>query len=275
MGDKKPTSLQLDLMSDGQLELVREQGERARGIFTGARLRAQDPDRFKVVLELLADDRLSVRAIAKLTRTSRNLVAVIKRDEQAAIEPLKKKLAGDYFHISQLCNERMIEMLNDPEASFTLQQLAIAGGTAFDKAQLASGGPTSRHERTGSEPTHQDLLGYLADLQREADQGATDITAEVDPEPAPGRATGSLPAGDQGEHLGESSPTDLPANNAPPKERPLVAKAGSAGTPATSAGDQDPDQENQGERDEASGDLEADPSRIRKERTGDTPIDTP
>jgi hypothetical protein len=76
-----------------------------------------------------------------------------------------------------------------------VQQLAIVSGTAFDKAQLASGGVTSR-VGTGDELTHDQLLEYLDELKDGA--GTINVTDQADAgapsgsRPGTGEPTGSL-----------------------------------------------------------------------------------
>jgi predicted HTH domain antitoxin len=166
MTDPRPqTPTQLQLLDDSKEELVLQESEVARGVFSGERLCASDPERYKVIVTLLAEGRLSLRQIAKLTSTSRNLLAVIKRERQADIEPLRRKLAGDFYLIAELANERLIETLTDPAAQHSLAQLSIAAGTAFDKAQLASGGPTSI-TGTQVQPGAGDVDEYLVLARR-------------------------------------------------------------------------------------------------------------
>jgi len=167
MTDKKmKTPEQMVLFTDQQVEITLEASERAAGVFSGEALRKSDPEKHRVIIELLADDSLSIRLIAKLTKASRNLVTAMRRDNQSEIEPLKKRMAGDFFMLSRLCTERAIKMLNDDTAQIRLGELAVASGINFDKGQLASGEPTSIHGDSKTERTAGDVIDELAAMKR-------------------------------------------------------------------------------------------------------------
>jgi hypothetical protein len=163
---RAPTARQLLLLDAGLQEQSLEQSEHARGVFTGDRLAAREPKRYAVVCRLIAEGVLSQRQIASVTGTSRNLVAVIVRERQADIEPLRKRLAGDFFAVSKLCTERAMEILTDPSADIPLSQLAIMAGVSFDKGQLASGGPTSITGDAGAQPGSSSTEEYMVLLRR-------------------------------------------------------------------------------------------------------------
>jgi len=193
MGDT--TSRQLVLFAEGEQEQVLQESERARGVFSGKALQQYNELKYAEILRLLADDRLSVRSIALLTGSSRNLISAIKRECQDAIEPYRKELAKGFYHITQLCAERIEEILTDPESTPRLSELGILMGVAFDKGQLASGGATSISGEVGEGPTHGDLADELLRLKAEYDKRAAE-------DPGCTRSAG-----------GKSEPAQIPAQD--------------------------------------------------------------
>lgn len=201
-------STDLEALPSGQLALFSvetsqkliEESERSVGVFSGKSLRKYDPDKYHMILELLANDTISIRQIAILTKASRNLVSAIKQTQQTEIEPLRKKIGMKFMHLSEACAERALEMVNDPNASIRLSELAIAGGTAFDKAQLAHGGPTGITGTASTELSPEELAEQLVRLKARYDQdtrsnaGKTPVkdldASDVDVGPAPGGGPG-------------------------------------------------------------------------------------
>lgn len=152
---------QLQLPGDWPEEAM-IQDEQRRGVFSGVNLQQYDPEKFELILQLLAEDKLSIRQIARATRSSRNLISSMRVTCAREIEPLKQRIASGALHVAELCQEREIELLNDPEAKLSLRDLAIAKAVNIDKAQLLSGEPT--HIISASDPDHTAARAYLEGL---------------------------------------------------------------------------------------------------------------
>jgi len=184
---------QLRLFEAGQEERILQETERVAGVFTGERLQKFQPERYTQLLELLAYDVLSDRQVAALLHMSTNLVSVVRREHQDSVEAMRKRLAGDFMHIVRKASERVLEMLNDPTTVIPLRDLTALMDKIFEKAQLASGEPTSlagsAEER---EPSQEDYAAMLAGLQdaherthsKAKKDAPENITAQVETKPA-------------------------------------------------------------------------------------------
>lgn len=141
-----------------------------RGEFTGERLIERKPEIYRACASLLAQG-ASYLSIAKLLKVSVNTVAAVKDRERISIESEKRTLAGSFRLASGLAAERAIEMLADEDRSKTipLNQLAIATGIFTEKAELLSGGATSRVDWVQPAPAVDDFNSYLADLREKAE----------------------------------------------------------------------------------------------------------
>jgi hypothetical protein len=150
-----------------------------KGEFTGERLSERKPEIYRACASLLAQG-ASYLSIAKLLKVSVNTVAAVKDREHISIESEKRTLAGSFRLASGLAAERAIEMLSDDERSKTipLNQLAIATGIFTEKAELLSGGATSRVDWVQPAPAVDDFNSYLADLREKAE--LVDVTEDRD-----------------------------------------------------------------------------------------------
>jgi hypothetical protein len=183
-------------MNDEQLKLldVEESAlvetEKARGIFSGVNLKHYDPDKFRLILEMLASEEYSVSQIARATKSSRNLISAIRLREVEEIDHLRAKLARGAAHVAELCQERQIEILTDPSSKPRLGELAVAQGVAIDKMQVLSGGATSRLEVvTGPGPGHDDFVKEMGLVGGSEPQKALGASGQKPPLPPPGPTT--------------------------------------------------------------------------------------
>ena len=140
-----------------------------RGEFTGERLSERKPELYRACVRLLGDG-TPYLSIAKLLGISVNTVAAVKRKEKFSIESLKREQSEKYRLAGALAGERAIEMLSDDERAkeIPLNQLAIASGIFTEKAELLSGGATSRVDWVQPAPAVEDYESYLAGLQDQA-----------------------------------------------------------------------------------------------------------
>ena len=120
--------------------------EYSQGIYSGSRLKEADPERYAVVIDLLADGSLSQRQISRLTGVSRNLVAGVAKLQHADIEPVKQRLASKARNLAELCIDRAEELVRDDHSKIGLKDLMIGAGVMADKSLLLSGEATQRIE---------------------------------------------------------------------------------------------------------------------------------
>jgi hypothetical protein len=209
---------QPSLFSEDDSEALVLSTERAAGLFTGERLRAHSPQKYQTICELLANPELSVRQVAEMTKTSRNLVAAIRFERQPEVEPHRKTLARQFRHITQLANERAIEVLSDPATEHSLPQLMIAAGTAFDKSQLVEGHrAASGFEGASSED--QDVLAYLEELRLAATRSGAETAGQK------GEPAALPPAGAEGASGAPGRLADVGGERAEPASADLLQAA--------------------------------------------------
>lgn len=190
---------QLSLLSDAQLEELTDtdaqQREYSAGIYTGVQLRANNPDHYDLICELLADGSLSQRQIARLTGHSRCLVSAIARSPD--IRPLKKNIASRARNLAALCLERAEELIQSG-AKVTIRDLGILAGIALEKSQLLDGEATSRIETVASAPGFDEFAEQVRRIRNAA--GASCSPAPYDDTGAAGEKSAAkeqLPAPDQ------------------------------------------------------------------------------
>ena len=168
----KKTNNQLDLPIPKQfLETLESKGE-----FTGERLQERKPEVYRACASLLARG-ASYLSIAKVLSISVNSVSAVSRNEKFPIESEKRAMASTMRLGAGLGAERIVEALSDDERAkqIPLNQLAIATGILTEKAELLSGGATTRHEWVQPAPSAEDYAEFLKRMRSEA----VTIEAEV------------------------------------------------------------------------------------------------
>jgi len=190
---------QLRLIDDSSLVQHVVDEEQSTGTYTGARFFSRDPERYKLVVALLANGYGRLR-IAEMLHVNHHTVAAVLARESESIAIEKQRLAGLARYGAGLCLEGVIEDLEDPERRKKIgtRDKAISGGVLIDKMQLLSGHATAIIDHHHSAPGHDD---FIDSLQRVHDQGAagTGFGAETDGQKAlgDGAAAGHLiPAAD-------------------------------------------------------------------------------
>lgn len=111
---------------------------------TAANLYSSDPQRYRLVIELLGRG-MSQRTIAQVCRVSHNTIRAIQRREGAEVDTIKSRISLQLKQFAGIAVERLIDEAHD----IPLNQLAVALGIAIDKAQLLDGEPTSITQATG------------------------------------------------------------------------------------------------------------------------------
>ena len=143
MMDRTPETPRETLPGFPDVDEVRTQSERARGIFSADRLERFDKERFDKCVELLAQPGLSQREIADILDMSRNSVRRVLElaVSRGAIEPHRRIMTGKLAALERMTVERIAEVM-DEEKPKDLKALTIQLGIVFDKRQIACGGPT-------------------------------------------------------------------------------------------------------------------------------------
>jgi len=139
------TPEQLALLSSADIEDSYFAETEARGEHTGVRLWNQDPDKYRVIVSLLAEGVGQLR-VATLVHSSVHTVRAIKGRECAAIEKERALLASDGRSAAGLCIEAILERLANSTArdKIPARDLGVLAGILIDKAELLAGRATSR-----------------------------------------------------------------------------------------------------------------------------------
>jgi hypothetical protein len=156
------------------------------GQFTGERLAAQDPDRYRAICGALANG-MSLRSIARAYQVSTNTVAAVREREGLTIETLKQRLADQARLGAGLAIERMIEEIDH----FKRESLPIVAGVLIDKSQLLDGQPTQIHGQPEA-PADWDAARQAI---RQARGRTIDTAQETGLIPQSEQTKGSTPAG--------------------------------------------------------------------------------
>jgi hypothetical protein len=142
---------------DGQLPLIppselpdnffcetRKGGE---GEYTGELVRARDPQRYRLILTMLASG-IGVLRIQEVTQCNPSTILAIRNANGGAIGILKEGIARLARNGAQLCIESIMEALADPitRSRINPRDLSVIAGILIDKAELLTGGATARIE---------------------------------------------------------------------------------------------------------------------------------
>jgi hypothetical protein len=139
------------------------------GEYTAERLFARQPEKYRLVVSLLAE-RLGILKIARLLKPLHPATVMAVRDrEGVAIEIEKKELARLCHHGAHLALEGVVEDMADPARRNKVgaRDKAVIAAVCIDKGQLLSGEATSRLELTEINLSEHDALNdYIAGLRR-------------------------------------------------------------------------------------------------------------
>lgn len=196
-----------------------------RGEFTAERLMESRPTIYRAIVDGLGQG-LGVRQLCRAYRVSHHTVAAVMSRESQAVATLKERTVSVLRTFGRLAADRLLDEVDQ----IPIQSLPIALGIAVEKAELLSGGATSRIEHADSGPTHDDYLRMISGKVIEAEvvpiglegeevaQKSADPVAAVQAEPLEVAAAGAelslLPGVDQsalvpvGSHENPSSPDE-------------------------------------------------------------------
>lgn len=178
-------------------ELLRLADDRQANRCTAACLDARQELR-AVILGALAEGQ-GTRTVAAAFGVSREVVRALRRQalESGELDQHKQRLGLDALSLAKECVDRIRDEIDEmPRAS-----LPIIAGVMVDKAQILTGGATSRIERVDA-PSHADLNAWIDSLPRAepvpsrestAQKGGADIGGQVLELPA-GELAGDIPS---------------------------------------------------------------------------------
>lgn len=173
----------------------------AHGRFTAERIFAQNPKLYRAIVALLARG-LPYREVSEICGVSVNTVCAVCHREGTPVETLRERIGRLGMDVAALTMEAIRELLADPEwrQAASLRDLAIVHGIAFQNAQLALGGATSRMElgTAAPAPTHEDYLAFVRNVtgssagnpaQKGALPAAVPAAVDVQADPVPPATT--------------------------------------------------------------------------------------
>jgi hypothetical protein len=153
-----------------------------RGEFTAERLMESRPTIYRAIVDGLGQG-LGVRQLCRAYRVSHHTVAAVMARESQAVATLKERTVSVLRTFGRLAADRLLDEVDQ----IPIQSLPIALGIALEKAELLSGGATSRIEHAESGPTHEDYLRIIQGKVIEAEvvpigfQGEEVAQKEADP----------------------------------------------------------------------------------------------
>lgn len=179
-----------------------------RGEFTAERLMESRPTIYRALVDGLGQG-LGVRQLCRAYRVSHHTVAAVMARESVAVATLKERTVSVLRTFGRLAADRLLDEVDQ----IPIQSLPIALGIAVEKAELLSGGATSRIEHADSGPTHEDYLRMISGKVIEAElvpatgfEGEESAQKSADPVAAGAIAVQAGPFEVQAEPLEVSAP---------------------------------------------------------------------
>jgi len=125
--------------------------------FTGERLFERDPEKYGVIVSLIAEGTVPDAYIAKLCGVSRNTVNGIREREKIPVEQEKERILKNVRTGLRMVTERIVELAPGMSA----RDAIIAAGVLAEKMQLLSGEATAIIVNAGEKVKHQDFNSLI------------------------------------------------------------------------------------------------------------------
>ena len=125
--------------------------------FTGQRLFERDPEKYSVVISLIAEGTVPDAYIAKLCGVSRNTVNGVREREKIPVEQEKERILKNVRTGLRMVTERIVELAPGMSA----RDAIIAAGVLAEKMQLLSGEATAIIITAGEKVKHQDFNSLI------------------------------------------------------------------------------------------------------------------
>jgi hypothetical protein len=166
----KKDNQQLALFGSDQMDaalFASEESEPQR-LFTGARLFASDPERYKAIIALSAEGLGAIR-IGRILQVSPHTVLAVREREPEAVAIEKNRIANLSRGAARMCVEGIIDLLADPDQKkkISAKDLSIIFGILTEKFELLSGSPTARVLNVTATVDYDDYVrGQIAAYER-------------------------------------------------------------------------------------------------------------
>jgi len=132
-------ALQLSLLSSAEMPARLFSVLEKRGVYTGARLRAQRPEVYAQCVALLQEG-VTPLAIEEALGVEHRTVEAVAAAHSIPIHTSKRRMAERY----RFAADRMLDLAHEKTDAREVKDLMIASACAADKWQLLEGQPTSR-----------------------------------------------------------------------------------------------------------------------------------
>ena len=149
------------------------------GVSTGERLIRDRPDVYQSIVYLLSQG-TGIREIKRITGVHHRTIEAVMVREGQTIDTARKELGARALRVAAMGVERLEEIIAD--GNIKPGELSMAVGILTDKAQLLTGGVTSRVEKIESAQVAAGLEAMLEALPV-ADAELIDDTSEINLEP--------------------------------------------------------------------------------------------
>jgi len=148
------------------------------GVSTGERLFRDRPDVYQSIVYLLSQG-TGIREIKRITGVHHRTIEAVMVREGQTIDTARKELGARALRVAAMGVERLEEIIAD--GNIKPGELSMAVGILTDKAQLLTGGVTSRVEKIESAQVAAGLEAMLEALPV-ADAELIDDASEINPE---------------------------------------------------------------------------------------------
>lgn len=132
----------------------------ATGEFTGERLAERNPEKYRLVVELITEGVLAEAQIAKACRVSRNTVRAVREREKIPVEQVKVRIKANIREALLASSERVMELA----PTMSARDAVIAVGVLSEKMQLLDGEATAIVGTVGDKVRHADFNDLVESL---------------------------------------------------------------------------------------------------------------
>jgi hypothetical protein len=163
---------------------------RGAGEYTGARLFAQNPEKYRMIVSLLAES-VGILRIGRILKVSPSTVIAVRDREPDAVEIEKQRLSRLARGVAHMCIEAVAEDLSSESRreKVSTRDKAIVAGVLLDKARDLGGGVPAQFDGDMPRPAREEWASLVAALSGVAAAAAASGTT------GPGGKTGQQKGG--------------------------------------------------------------------------------
>ena len=160
-GDQDQGTAAPFLFFEGDMTVEKVGAAHFTGVSTGERLIRDRPDVYKSIVYLLSQG-TGIREIKRITGVHHRTIEAVMVREGQTIDTARKELGARALRVAAMGVERLEEIIAD--GNIKPGELSMAVGILTDKAQLLTGGVTSRVEKVESAQVAAGLEALLEAL---------------------------------------------------------------------------------------------------------------